>query len=264
MYRRMAACAGVVLAAGFGAYGDQQTFTFQQGVNSYTGFDDTSIFSESTNSGGGTNGIFAGRNNNGDVRRALLRADLGDIPAGSTIVSVTLDLSVNNAPNTNTPNTYELHALTADWGEGTVVGAMGGGQGGAANPGDATWTSNVNGTSTWTTAGGDYNATVSASATSGASGTVTSWIDGGLIADVQGWIDTPASNFGWIIIGPETTNQRLRRFDSAEATSLNPLLTIVADVPDPLPASNTPAMIATGLALLVAAWFMRRAFRRAH
>lgn len=37
-----------------------QVFTFEQGVSGYMGFDDTTIFSESENAGGGTAGIFSG------------------------------------------------------------------------------------------------------------------------------------------------------------------------------------------------------------
>ena len=40
-----------------------------------------------------------------------------------------------------------------------------------------------------------------------------------MVADVQGWLDNPASNFGWLMLGDESTNLTAKRFDTRESTS---------------------------------------------
>ena len=36
-----------------------------------------------------------------------------------------------------------------------------------------------------------------------------------MVADVQGWLDNPATNSGWVLVGDET-QQNSRRFDTRE------------------------------------------------
>ena len=55
----------------------------------------------------------------------------------------------------------------------------------------------------WTTPGGDFNPTASASRSVGANGSYTWGSTAQLAADVQSWLDNPASNFGWLVKGPE-------------------------------------------------------------
>lgn len=142
--------------------------------------------------------IFAGRSGKGRTMRGLMQFSLvGQIPAGSTINSVTLTLAINT-PHSNAV-TLELRRLQADWGEGTSQAPSGGGGGGAAAAGDATWKARFLGTSTWTTPGGDFATSISGSqVASGTSGDVV-FSSAGLTADVQGWLDNPATNFGWLI-----------------------------------------------------------------
>jgi|TARA_Y100001001_G_C7863997_1_gene258763 hypothetical protein len=42
------------------------------------------------------------------------------------------------------------------------------------------------------------------------------------------WLDNPASNYGWLVLGDDTENRTLKRFDSSEnETEANrPILTI--------------------------------------
>ena len=61
-----------------------------------------------------------------------------------------------------------------------------------------------------------------------------------MVADVQSWLDNPASNFGWLVLGDETAIATAKRFDTRESAS-PPILTIefrVAPSPRPRP---TPA-----------------------
>lgn len=46
-----------------------------------------------------------------------------------------------------------------------------------------------------------------------------------MIADVQAWLDNPASNFGWLVLGDETGIATAKRFDTRESAS-PPVLTI--------------------------------------
>ena len=70
-------------------------------------------------SNGAGDRFFAGRTDQGRLRRGVLAFDVaGSIPAGSTITSVTLSMNMSRT-NLNTARTIELHRLLAGWGEGT-------------------------------------------------------------------------------------------------------------------------------------------------
>jgi hypothetical protein len=208
---------------------------------------DATIYENNPNNSNGAGfTMFSGQNGMGSPRRALLDFDVaGNVPAGSTITSVQLTLVLQGVAGTDaTPRTIGLHSLLANWGEGTTGSGMGGGgtgQGFPANPGDATWSSNFFGTSTWTNAGGDFSATASASAV------VTQTLDSAytwgstaaLVSDVQNWLDSPSSNFGWLLLGDETGTQTFRQFYTKEEANpaFRPALEIdftpAASVPEP-------------------------------
>jgi hypothetical protein len=40
-----------------------------------------------------------------------------------------------------------------------------------------------------------------------------------MVADVQGWLKGPSSNFGWIILGDEGSSRTAKRFGSRESSS---------------------------------------------
>jgi len=107
--------------------------------------------------------------------------------------------------------------MMKNWGEGASDASSQEGGGAAAQAGDATWTLGFFGTpaSSWNTAGGDFSGTASASQASVGFGQV-SLSGAALIADVQSWINNPASNFGWALLGDEETEQSARRFGSSE------------------------------------------------
>jgi hypothetical protein len=46
-----------------------------------------------------------------------------------------------------------------------------------------------------------------------------------MVVDVQSWLDNPAYNFGWLVLGDESTIATSKRFDTRESTS-PPVLTI--------------------------------------
>ncbi len=219
---------------------------------------DAGIFQNNTsNSLGGGTALYVGTNSNTSPRRSLVEFDLSTIPAGSIINSVQLTLTygffagTSGAPLLN----IDLHRLTADWGEGTVgtgTGLSGTGQGFAANAGDVTWSSRFFGSQLWTNPGGDYAGTVSASQLVGSATMDVPFKWGStaqLVADVQGWVDTPSSNHGWILRGPEGAAQTGRIFYSREATNpeFAPSLTITYT---PVPEPSTIALVTVAVVLL--------------
>lgn len=208
---------------------------------------DTTLIQENPNyaNGAGTN-LFIGAISSGQVRRALLKFDLSVIPAGSQITDVSLKFLLNRAArNSALDDQAALHRLTANWGEGTSATTGGGGD--QASPQDATWLYRFYGGSgipqlPWSFAGGDFNAIASGSVTIGSIGYYQIPSTPQLIADVQAWIAAPATNFGWIMLGPETDQQDARRITSRESGSSadRPTLTITftpaaQDADAPLP-----------------------------
>jgi hypothetical protein len=167
--------------------------------------------------------FFAGENGMGELRRGVLAFDVaGSIPPGSTITAVSLSMNMSMTPTGAV--TVELHKLLADWGEGTSHAPMGEGDGAPATPTDATWRHRFFDSVFWTTQGGDFSATVSASQSVDVIGQYT-WSSAQMVADVQSWLDNPASNFGWLVLGDETAIATAKRFDTRESAS-PPILTI--------------------------------------
>jgi hypothetical protein len=201
---------------------------------------DNTMFSESESlSNGIGGGLFVGRNAAGNTRRALIAFDVaGAIPAGSTITSAQLQLRVTMS--TSGSQMMALHRIGVDWGEGMSNStAMGGGRGTQATTGDATWGFRFFNTERWTTAGGDFLATASATRT--VSTSAPTWgSTPAMVADIQGWLDSPAGNFGWILRGNESASSTSKRFGSGEAGPANrPKLTIDFDPPSGGP-TETP------------------------
>jgi hypothetical protein len=177
--------------------------------------------------------FFAGETGMGELRRGVLAFDIaGNIPAGSTILGVTLSLNMSRT-GVDTARTIELHTLLADWGEGTSQATGEEGTGAPATPNDATWRHRFFDTIFWTTEGGDFSATVSASQSVGPVGVYT-WSSSQMRADVQSWLDDPASNFGWLVLGDESEILTAKRFDTRESAS-PPVLTIQFRPPGPRP-----------------------------
>jgi hypothetical protein len=171
--------------------------------------------------------VFAGSTGGRALRRALVAFDIGSqIPPGSRIQRAVLELHVSQT--ISGAETVALHRLTADWGEGpSDAGSARDGIGGSSGPGDATWIHTFFPDRFWTTQGGDFATTFDSSSSIGAVGDST-WESAAMSATVQSWLDQPASNFGWIVIGNESRNSTAKRFDSREVSSetTRPSLTI--------------------------------------
>jgi hypothetical protein len=226
---------------------------------------DNSIFQNfPDNSAGGSAGIFSGMTATGSPRRGLLAFDVaGNLPPGATITSAELTLYLGMAAGGT--QTVGLHRLTKDWGEGTAGNTLNtvrnAGAGFPASPGDATWNANFLGASLWSNPGGtdDFAVAPSASAAVGDVPDVpVTWSStAALVADVQQWLDNPATNFGWAIINNETVVATARAFYSREATvdaggdpmdlARRPAL-VVSYIPEP---NSCILMLLGGLAVLV-------------
>jgi hypothetical protein len=196
--------------------------------------------------------IFSGTTNAGSIRRGLIRFNIaGNVPAGATITAATLTLNCN--VSRSNPDTVKLHRLTATWGEGTSDAGAGPGDGNgtAATTNDATWESRFFSVSNWATTGGDYVATASAQKAVPTTGFVT-WSSAGMINDIQGWLNTPSSNAGWILICDEVLFPTARKFGSREnATVANrPSLQITYTLPIPVTLTYFNAKTANGNVIL--------------
>lgn len=179
---------------------------------------DTTIMSNGNCSGAGDY-LFSGRVGSfggGHRQRALLDFDVAhQIPAGSTIESVTLTIWLISASPSGLPETHSLHRLFADWGEGTSDSQ--GGIGAPPTAGDATWTNRFHPGSPWSVSGGDYAMISSGSTTIGLdSGYYTFESTAGLVADVQAWLDGTEEEHGWVMLGNEATQYSAKKMGSRE------------------------------------------------
>src|SRR5207244_5665602 len=138
----------------------------------------------------------------GESRRGVLAFDIaGNVLPGSTIIAASLSMNMSRTID-GTARTTELHKLLADWGEGTSHAPGEEGSGAPATPNDATWRHRFYDTIFWTTQGGDFSPTVSASQLVGPVGQYM-WSSAQRVADVQPWLDNHARHFGWLLFGDD-------------------------------------------------------------
>jgi hypothetical protein len=254
----------IVALYGTPAWGESITLTSQRDASLYE--------SSGTRSNGAGGVIFTGTNSSSSPRRGLIWFDVASaIPAGATIDSVQLRLTVAGVAGGGLdPFAYatDIYRVSSNWGEGTQgAGSNTAGSGqGFATPSDgtsATWTHAFLANQPWMTVGGDFANTPSATASvAGTVGSSFTWgSTAAMVADVQGWLDSPATNFGWMVLGEETEGQTFRSFHAREATnaSLRPALSVSFT---PVPEPSTLLLCATGALAMCAVLARRRACRR--
>src|SRR5262249_6248967 len=142
----------------------------------------------------------------GATNRGLIRFDVSSIPAGATITSVTLALTVTKSP-TGPDSNFHLHRLLRAWDEE-----------------QSTWTIRLAPATPWNenggTAGVDYAAESSGSVHIFGVGGYVVPSSAGLVADVTTWVTDTNSNQGWLIkTEDETIMTTARRFGSRESFS---------------------------------------------
>lgn len=161
-------------------------------------------------------------------RRGLVKFSFLDyIPPCAIVTRVTLRLHMSKTISGN--KTVQLRKVLEDWGAGLSDAPDEEGYGTFAEPGDATWYNTFYNDQYWSSNGGVFANTVTASNSVGGVGYYTWGSNTQMVNDVQGWVDDPSSNFGWLVLGDESTNTTAKRFDTVENDSLNfrPLLTVV-------------------------------------
>lgn len=189
---------------------------------------DNTLYQSSSGSlsNGSGSRMFTGVTDNGAKRRAVVAFDLSSaIPACATVTSASLQLRM--VMTQAGPVNVGLHRLTTSWGEAGSVAGSGQGAGGQAATGDATWMYSYYPGTAWSTVGGDFVATSSASLSVGGNGSYV-WSSPQLAADVQSWANTPSSNFGWILLTPENMSQTAKAFATREQNTIawRPSLTV--------------------------------------
>jgi len=230
---------------------------------------DATIFEENADSSDSkSTGVFAGRSRIGFSRRAFLRFDLAGIPAGVTITAVEVRLSLTRA---NSGSVFgSLYRVSAAWGEGTSNAGIPGGSGAPATTGDPTWTMRVYPGTAWASPGGDTLISPSATTLIGSSLVNYFWTSTpALVSDVRGWLNLPATNFGWQLRMDEAQiAPTAKRFGSREESdaALRPALLVTYDDPaveggssTVVPALDAPALVALAAVLAAGgAWLLRR------
>lgn len=214
---------------------------------------DNTLFEDigGNSSNGAGDHLFAGLTAIGDIRRALVAFDVaGSVPAGSTIVGATLRMNMSKTIVGG--QTVVLRRASADWGEGNSDAAGDEGMGAPPEAGDATWIHRFSPSTFWTSPGGDFSGTISASQSVGSEGPYA-WSSAQLIADVQNMLDAPAGNFGWVVMGPESGAPTAKRFDSREnAPGVQPVLEIEYELAV-CPTASSWGLLSCGLVVLSAA-----------
>jgi hypothetical protein len=191
----------------------------------------------------------------GASRRAVVGFNVSSIPRGSTVTSARLTLHMSKT--IATAQNVRLFQLTTNWGEGTSNAPAEEGMGTAATTNSATWLHTFFSANRWTRAGGDFATTASATESVAGIGDYTWGSTAQMVADVQEWVNNPAANFGWILIGNEAANTTSKRFDTSEhpTAAFRPEL-VIAYRPIPEPASI--ALAAGGMGALGLLAFRRR------
>ncbi len=159
------------------------------------------------------------------TNRGLMKFDLAAaLPAGAKITFAQLTLEVVGTPvDGDTPSTFQLRRMLRDWGEGNKKGNPPT-LGAPATAGEANWTHRfAQTTNTWAAPGGvegiDFSAANSGEQYVYGMNFSPYLFDAttNTLADLQGWLAQPETNFGWMLLSTsEAENFSARRFASRE------------------------------------------------
>ncbi|MBT2396546.1 DNRLRE domain-containing protein [Streptomyces sp. ISL-100] len=161
--------------------------------------------------------------------RAVVKFPTSDIPTTATVLENKMYMWGAETTSTSNGAVYELHALTRDFTETA-----------------ATW-NNAHATTPWTTAGGDYSATVADTVPQITDEVGRHWW--GATSLMQSWVKTPANNKGVLVkLKDESTTgpQERTLFLSSEASDpqLRPYMQVIyvdSTTEDTYYAPQTPA-----------------------
>jgi len=222
------------------------TVVFQHGVSpdaGYNGASDVIIARDAdanANLGGMENlEVFFGDEEN---RSSLMRWDISALPSDITIESATVELyhSENGASN---DMLVELYRVTGAWVEGTGYEIN---PGVGYTPDGATWATS-DGSTPWTTPGGDYAATALDQITL-ADDLGDGWISLDATAAVQAWVAGSAPNYG-LLLRSLSGEYTYHYFHSREAATANLrprlVVTYTTGTPTPTHAIYLPLVLNT-------------------
>jgi hypothetical protein len=220
----------------------------------------TNPLEDSTYANGGGSRLLVGVDE-GITHRSLLEFDLAaaGIQAGSHVESVTMKLTLGRATPGVAPQPFSFHTVNQEWLQGPIGLDVGDG-GHVKQQDDVTWdyarwhpifptpwNDGVN-----DLYGGNFSSTSSASSTFSPSfiGSTFTWSSEKMEADVQAWVNAPATNHGWLI---KSDAASLVGFWSKEGgvaqgnAELAPTLVINYT---PIPEPEMYAMLLAGLGLI--------------
>jgi len=157
-----------------------------------------------------------GQSNNGTTRRSVFFLDVAaTIPSGSTIndVAFEFDVTQQGGIQGQAGDTFDLRRVTSSWEEGTGETNIG------QITGDgATWNEATGGVP-WATPGGDFAAVSSGSVFVDVPiPMLTSFMieSPQLVADVQDMLNSPAGNYGFILMGTTAPSGSAARVTTRE------------------------------------------------
>jgi len=152
----------------------------QEGLGGYTGCADNYFYANDPDRNRGTSELLrvtGYADYAGEMQRSIVKFDVSSIPSGTVITNATLWLySFNPVQVKGSTGFYGAYRLTQDWNELT-----------------STW--NV----PWTTSGGDFEGVPDATAPKQSATAAPCWYSFDVTARVQGWINAPSGNYGWLI-----------------------------------------------------------------
>ena len=248
---------GVGIGTGLlAASGEAASYTFQGVAQSR----DLTLLSDwMINANVGADTTLGLGNQAGPDKRTLIGFDLSSIPAGATVTSATLRLTLVSNVGTDTDplvngtaSIYTVFGTNAGWGEGAT------GYSDPAGAGEATWNYANHNTVTWRNSAGAgsfpglgnpgdaYAASVVGSFPVFGHGPayetyVTNYTQTVTLSDltgIQNWLVNPAQNAGFLIRVNTGTNLWWNYYSSEVANaSFQPMLTIEASIPEPASAA---------------------------
>jgi len=188
-----------------------------------------------TNNNGGQAWLLSGKIQNDVYRdRTLMKFDFTILPTNAIVLSVALTVEVTRQPGDGLANApFGLYRMLRPWGEGDKVATTIPGQGMPATDGEATWRHAFFPTNQWTVPGGasgvDFSDVESSFQFIYGTGQSPYRFESTpeLVADAQGWVNDPQSNYGWMLLcDDEATPFTARRFGSREDPNAPPRLEI--------------------------------------
>ncbi len=159
-----------------------------------------------------------GTSGKGVSYRSLFSFNFASMPTNAVVTNVTLTLRVIET-SVITNGWVDLHRLNRSWTESVV-----------------TWTNRLSPPASWSVFGAsapiDYINQITQSNFIADTGSYVFASNDRMVADVQNWVTTPGTNFGWILISElQGTQNSVKKFGSRENTLNAPQLTVEYTVP---------------------------------